>query len=182
MISQSGQSVTTLPTKVPRYFVTGADGFALAQHSDLSWVTAKAPAHPGETIYLHTINMGTVVNPPATGHPTPVLFSVVEVNGAEPRGPIVLDTKYIGVYFGLHLGYTGVAAARTLSVTLTPGTFSKYTVAIRLPASLPIGSDFHLDKEWIYCPGDEAVYPYCLYGKTEIPTFDTTAPIHIVSP
>ena len=156
-VSQSGNiAVSQINGFQPSSFLfLDADGYVLSQHAtDLSWVTAANPAHPGEVVLLHAANLGSVVNPPSTGYPTPQLFSTVIAQNRELAGPIRLDFRDIDVSFALLTGLNSVVQGKVipLSITLEPGTVGRYIVALRVPSTLPPSPSYLISYFWSFCP------------------------------
>ena len=150
-------------------FFEDQNGFALAQHSkDLSGVTTANPAHPGEAIILHAANLGPVVNPPPTGHPTPPYFSTLFSREGALSGPIVLDQSKgffrVGMFDGL---MSHVWFPQVLSISLEPGEISRYLVSIQIPdaSQLQSGTSFGLYGQWFFCRGEQGPNPFCRQGE-----------------
>lgn len=169
IISQGDQSATSPPTgraggNASSAFFKDHDGYALAQHADLSWVTLDKPSLPGETIYLHMTNLGMADGHPPTGFPTPLLFSTTISESGNVRGPIPLYTRYTKISFGLALDQILVASAPVLSISLTPGAVSRYTAVVQIPKDLPSFQQAEIYYVWLYCPGSASVIPFCTGG------------------
>ena len=150
-------------------FFEDQNGFALAQHSkDLSWVTTANPAHPGEAIILHAANLGPVINPPPTGHPTPSYFSTLFSKEGVLSGPIVLDRTKGYFDLGLWDLVSPIPVMpQVLSISLAPGEISRYLVAIQIPdaTQLQSGTNFFLFGRWFFCPGYSGPNPFCRQGQ-----------------
>ena len=185
-MSQNGVTATNSVDgrSLSSHFFLDEDAYVLAQHAtDLSWLTAKNPAHPGESIILHAANLGSVVNPPATGYPTPSLFSTIISEGRQTGGPLVLDLAHASVGILLfHDTYYNVPAVTIQSITLTPGAVSQYQIAIRLPMfSFPQDSTYSVGYIWSYCPDGTGTNPFC-QGRQIDGSASKSWKIYLVSP
>ena len=166
----------------PHFFID-ATGYAIAQHtSDLSLLSASNPAHPGEQIILHAINLGWVANPPLTGQLTPFFVQTV-ISGSKPvKGPYFLDTSHIFLDIGLpHDNYLAQTAVQVKSAVLTPGSLGRYQFSIQLPTSLPPSTDWALQYDWSYCPTGPVSPGFRCFGLRSA-NGERPTKIHLVSP
>ena len=156
-VSQGGDLATSDANGFsPSSFIfVDPNGYVLAQHAaDLSWVTGRNAAHPGEVILIHAANLGSVVNPPRTGYPTPLILSTIIGENGQLAEPIALDVRDIDVSFALLTGPNSVVQGKVipLSITLEPGTVGRYIVALRVPSTLPPSPSYLISYFWSFCP------------------------------
>ena len=186
-VSQGGVTATSAVNgdfDSPHLFLD-ADGYVLAQHeSDLSWVTAAKPAHPGERIILQATNLGWVANPPPTGHLTPQLVPAVISVSNKTQGPFLLDTSRVNV--GLLLTYDTYYPAPGAEINvamLLPGAVGRYHVPIQLAPNLPASKEWTLTYFWLDCAAGKVQSAFaCPPNQLQTAHSNVPMKIHLVSP